>query len=346
MFPYLLVLSLVIFWIVLEKNSLNRTSFWLPLIVLTLFAGTRSYRVGTDTGNYTRNFNSQLNVKYFRFNEDIEFGYQALEYTILSLTNNYFWLLTITSLIIVYCYLKVIRKYSVNYWFSIFLYITLGTYTFFFNGLRQGLAMAIFTLAIPYLLEKRLIPYLLVCAIASLFHITGLFMIPFYFIVNLRTKLIYKICVTFLGSLLLSRLLVSYIASTNDRYEGYAKVSEEAGGYLTLSFYTVITILVIFVSNVYKMRDEKFQKLITFYASGVFFIIPLAMLGTSPSGPQRLLSYFTWTLALLLPMVLKKINSIYIYIIVVIVFLSYFILAISKFSNLSPYIINPMFRIF
>ena len=48
MLPYLLVLSLVIFWIVLEKKSLNRTSFWLPLIILTVFAGLRSYRVGTD----------------------------------------------------------------------------------------------------------------------------------------------------------------------------------------------------------------------------------------------------------------------------------------------------------
>ena len=346
MLPYLLVLGLVIFWIVLEKKSLNRTSFWLPLIILTLFAGARSYRVGTDTGNYTRNFNSQLNPEYFRFNEDIEFGYQVLEYALLNVTSSYFWLLTITSLIIIYCYLKVIKRYSVNYWFSVFLFITLGIYTFFFNGLRQGLAMAIFTLAIPYLLEKRLVPYLLVCAIASLFHVTALFIIPFYFIVNLRVKPAYKILATFLGSLLVSGVLVSYISSTNDRYEGYAKASEEAGGFLTLGFYTAIMILILFVSYAYKIKDENFQKLITFYASGVVFIIPLAMLGTSPSGPQRLLAYFTWTLILILPVILKRMNNIYLYIGSVLMFLIYFILTTSRFSNLSPYIINPIFRVF
>ncbi|WP_201548533.1 EpsG family protein [Psychrobacter fjordensis] len=346
MLPYLLVLSLVIFWIVLEKKSLNRTSFWLPLIILTLFAGARSYRVGTDTGNYTRNFNSQLNVEYFRFNEDIEFGYQVLEYALLSVTSSYFWLLTITSLIIVYCYLKIIKKYSVNYWFSVFLFITLGVYTFFFNGLRQGLAMAIFTLAIPYLLEKRLIPYLLVCAVASLFHVTALFIIPFYFIINLRVRPVYKILATFLGSLLVSGVLVSYISSTNDRYENYAKASEEAGGFLTLGFYTVLMLLIMLVSYVYKIKDKNFQKLITFYASGVVFIIPLAMLGTSPSGPQRLLAYFTWTLVLILPVMLKKINNVYLYIASVLLFLTYFMLTTSRFSNLSPYILNPIFEVF
>jgi len=346
MLPYLLVLGLVVFWIVLEKKSLNRTSFWLPLIILTLFAGIRSYRVGADTANYTRNFNNQLSPESFRFNEDVEYGYQLFEYSLLHVTNNYFWLLIITSLVIVYCYLKVIKRYSVNYWLSVFLFITLGVYTFSFNGLRQGIAMALFTLAIPYLLEKRLFPYLLICAIASFFHITALFIIPFYFIVNLRVRPVYKILATFFGSLFVSRLLVSYISSTNDRYEDYAKVSEESGGFLTLGFYILLMLFIIIASYVYKIRDKSFQQLLLFYASGVVFVIPLAMLGTSASGPQRIISYFTWTLVLLLPVVLKKINNIYVYIISVFIFLVYFLLTTSRFSDLSPYIINPIFEVF
>lgn len=346
MFPYLLVLSFVIFWIVLEKKALNRKSFWIPLFLLTLFAGLRSYRVGTDTGNYTRNFNSQLNIDSFEFNKDIEFGYQVLEYALLSVTSHYFWLLTITSFIIIYCYLSMMKKYSVNYWFSVFLFITLGVYTFFFNGLRQGLAMAIFMLAVPALLEKKFINYLLVCLFASLFHITALFIIPFYFIVNLRIKPIYKILITFLGSLLASRFLVFYISSTNDRYKGYAQASEEAGGYLTIGFYTFIMILIIFVGYLYRIKDKHFQKLLTFYASGVVFIIPLAMLGTNPSGPQRFLSYFTWALVLILPAIFRKINNIYITGLTVFIFLIYFFLTTTKFSNLTPYIINPIFEIF
>lgn len=334
------------FWIVLEKKTLNRKSFWVPLIVLSLFSGIRSFRVGTDSENYTRDFRISLDIYNFQFNESIEIGYQVLKYLLLVLTHNYFWLFWLSGLIVVYCYLKIIKRYSVNYWFSVFLFLTSGVYTFFFNGLRQGLAMAVFALAIPYLIEKRFFIYFVVCVVASLFHTTALFMVPFYFLVNFKIKLIYKVMITFLGSLFTVRFLIAYIAEENERYKGYAQVSESAGGFLTLGFYTLISFFIFFVIYIYKIKDEQLLKLFTFYTVGVFFIIPIAMLGANPSGPQRLLSYFTWTIVLMLPIVFKRINNIYITSISVFVFVIYFILATSKFSNLTPYIINPIFEIF
>lgn len=345
MLPYLLVLSFVVFWILLEQKALGRKSFWLPLITLSLFAGIRSYRVGTDSGAYTRDFRISLDIYNFEFNELVEPGYQFLKYALLRLTNDYFWLFFITALIVVYCYLTIIRKHSVNYWFSVFLFITLGVYTFFFNGLRQGLAMAIFALALPYLLEKRLISYLILCFLASLFHNTALFMIPFYFVVNLRIKPIYKIIVTFIGSLFVSSFLIQYLAESNDRYESYAEAGQEGGGYLTLGFYVILLILIYYVIRIYNIKDKQFMQLFSFYAVGVVFLIPVAILGANPSGPQRLLTYFTWTLALILPVVFKRINNAYVTSMAVTIFTIYFILTTSKFSNLTPYIINPIFEI-
>lgn len=346
MFPYLLVLGFIIFWIILEQKALNRKSFWLPLIVLALFAGIRSYHVGTDSGTYTRNFTSQLDVNYFKFDESVEPGYQLFEYILLGLTDDYFWLFFITGLVVAYCYLRIIKKYSVNYWLAVFLFITLGAYTFFFNGLRQGLAMAIFALATPYLLEKKLIPYLLICFLASLFHVSALVMIPFYFLVNIRIKVTYKIFIAFMSSLVGSSFLISYFASGNQRYEGYADVAEESGGLLTLGFYTVMMFFIYIISHIYRIREESFAKLFTFYATGVALIIPIAMLGRNPSGPQRLLPYFTWVLVLLLPIVLKKINNTYVSLVTIILAITYFILTTDRFSNLTPYIINPIFEIF
>lgn len=346
MLPYFLVLILVLFWILFEQRVLNRIAFWVPLAILSLFAGMRSYRVGTDSGTYTRNFRSSLDINSFELTGNREFGYQLLEYTLLRLNAEYFWLLFLTSIIVVYCYLTIIKKYSVNYIFSVFLFITLGVYTFFFNGLRQGLAMAIFALAVPYLLEKRLVPYLIIIAIASLFHGTALFMIPFYFLVNLRVKPIYKILATFVGSLFVSRFLIIYISSSNERYESYGTLDQEGGGYLTLGFYTLIMIILYMIIRIYNITDRKFIQLFTFYAIGVVFIIPIAMLGSNPSGPQRLLTYFTWTLILILPIIFKRINNNYITSSAVILFIIYFTLTTSAFSDLSPYIINPVFEIF
>lgn len=346
MLPYLLVLSFIMSWIALEKKSLNRKSFWVPLIVLVLFASIRSYHVGTDGRTYVIPFIIQLDVEYFQFQENIEIGYQLLEYLLLSLTSDYFWLFFVTALIVVYCYLIIIKKYSVDYWFSVFLFITLGVYTFFFNGLRQGLAMAIFALALPYLLEKRLMPYLIICFLASSFHLTALFMIPFYFLVNLRIRPCYKILATFLGSLFFSRFLIKYVSTSNERYESYSAADQEGGGYLTLGFYIVLLLFIYAATRIYNIKDKQYIKIFTFYAIGVAFITPIAMLGVNPSGPQRLLIYFTWTLILILPIVFKKINNIYMTSLAVVLFIIYFILTTSTFSNLSPYIINPTFEVF
>lgn len=347
MLPYLIVLTFIVFWIGLEQKALNRKSFWLPLMVLALFSGVRSFRVGTDSGSYTRKFtNSSLDLDYFSFEKGVEFGYQLFEYGLLHLTTNYFWLFFLTGLIVVYCYLHIIKIYSVNYWYSVFLFITLGTYTFFFNGLRQGLAMAVFVLSLPYLFEKRLIIYILICLFASLFHVTALIMIPFYFLVNIRVKVFYKILISFTISLLASKFFITYASVSNERYETYGEISEESGGLLTLGFHVTLTFIIYIVSYIYKIKNEDFTKLYTFYATGVVFIIPIAMLGTMASGPQRILYYFTWSLILLLPAVIVRINNKFIYIMSLGLSLVFFILTTTKFSNLTPYLINPIFNFF
>lgn len=346
MLPYLLLLGFIMFWIFLEKKSLNRNAFWIPFFALVSFATIRNSKVGRDTGLYVKNFVNQLDYHYFNFNDGVEIVYQLIEYSLLRITHNYFWLFLITSFIVVFCYLYVFRKNSQDYTTSVFIFITLGTYTFFFNGLRQGLAMAIFALAIPYLIEKNFYKYFLICIFASFFHTTALLMVPFYLLVNLNVKLLYKLVATFFGSLILSKYLIAYIASTNDRYEGYTQTSENSGGLLTLGFYVITLVMLYIGSYIYKIRDKDFVQMFAFYALGVTFMIPVALLESNPSGPQRLLPYFTWILALILPILLKKINNIYIYAGMALLAIVYFILTTSRFGNLTPYSINPIFEVF
>ena len=346
MLPYLLLLSFIMFWIFLEKKSLNRDAFWVPFFALVLFASFRNYLVGTDTGTYIKNFVNQLDYNYFSFRDGVELGYQLIEYFLLRITHNYFWLFFVTSFIVVFCYLYIFRKNSKDYITSVFIFITLGTYTFFFNGLRQGLAMAVFAFAIPYLITRNFYKYFLICIFASFFHTTALLMVPFYLLVNLNFKLLYKLVATFFGSFILSKYLIAYIASTNERYESYTQTSENSGGLLTLGFYVIMLVILYISSYIYKIKDKEFIQIFAFYALGVTFMIPIALLESNPSGPQRLLPYFTWTLALILPFLYKKINNNYIYIASFVLGLIYFYLTTSRFSNLTPYTINPIFEIF
>ena len=344
MLPYFIVLVLVIFWVALENASLKRKSFWLPLLILSIFSGIRNYSVGTDSPGYTRMFRDNFPISDYTFSEHVEPGYQLLRYFLLSLTHNYFWLFFTTTLIIVGSYLFTIKRLSTNYTLSVFFFITLGAYTFSFNGLRQGIAVAIMALAAPYLIQKNFRVFLLIALIASAFHSTALILLPFYFLLHWKIKLPFKATGIFLTTLLISSTVISYLAANNPRYEVYTEETK-AGGLVVLSFNIFIVIALYLVNYLYKIRDNNFHLLLQFYSLGVVFVIPFAILGTNPSGPQRMLNYFSWLIVILLPIALKKVNNIIIYLIAIMLSLVYFGLTTSTFSHLTPYTLNPIFEI-
>ncbi|ENU80970.1 hypothetical protein F975_00828 [Acinetobacter sp. ANC 3789] len=345
MIPYLFILLFVMVWVIFEKYSLNRRAFWIPTLALSLFAGIRSYRVGTDTGAYVSNYISNLNPSYFQFRDDVEKGYQLFDYLLLNITHNYFWLLFLTAFFIVFSYLRFIKKYSQDYVLSVIIFVTFGAYTFMLNGLRQAIAMAIFLYAIPALINKKLLQYVLICLFASLFHISALIMIPFYFLVNVNIKNIYKIMTVLVVAFIGASPIIKYMAKDNARYEGYT-TNDDFSGLFTLGLYVVVALFVLVVNVKLKIKDELFNKLLTLYLLGIALLIPVSLLGAGASGPQRILNYFTWTLMLIFPILINKFKGFSVKLFFIILCVVYYYLATSKFSNLSPYMINSTFEIF
>jgi hypothetical protein len=212
-----------------------------------------------------------------------------------------------------------------------------------FNGLRQGIAMAIFLYAIPALINKKIFKYILICLFASTFHISVLIMIPFYFVVNLQVKTIYKVIAVVIGTSIASAPLIQYMAKDNARYEGYT-VGDNFGGLFTLGLYITLALFILGMNIKLKIKDVLFNKLLTLYFSGVALLVPVALLGAGASGPQRILSYFSWTLIIILPMIINKFNSNLIKFLFIVVCIVYYYLSTTRFSNLTPYMINPFFE--
>lgn len=346
MIEYILILFFLILWSVVIKKNLGQYDIFLSTLVLMLFFSMRNYTVGTDTIVYVSNFRSYVDASYYVINPDVEYGYQLYEKFILSFTKNYFWFFFIISFFVISSYLYTIRKISINYILSLYVYITFGFYTFFFNGLRQGVAMAICFFGLPYLIDKRIIVYSFIVFIASFFHISALVMIPLYFIVNSKFKLELKFFVCLLTSILLSQVLIEYFSQNNLRYEHYAEESEKSGGYLTLIFYSLIGLVVYFSGTKIRQIDISFNKFEQILLCGLALVLPIALLGTDPSGPQRILYYFVSTVIFLIPFLLRKYESIYLKLLFIILSFIYFILITMRFSNLYPYTINPIFEIF
>lgn len=83
------------------------------------------------------------------------------------------------------CLALIYRKYSCNYWLSIFIFVAGTDYmSWCHNGIRQFFAITVIMLALPLLLKKKYIPVILIILLASTFHASAILMLPVIFIVQ------------------------------------------------------------------------------------------------------------------------------------------------------------------
>ena len=85
------------------------------------------------------------------------------------------------------CLIHIYRKYSPNYWISLFFFIASTDHlSWMFNGIRQFLAAAILFLCVPLIAKKRYLFSVIIVLLVSQIHATALIFLPFIFIVNGR----------------------------------------------------------------------------------------------------------------------------------------------------------------
>ncbi len=85
-------------------------------------------------------------------------------------------------------FMAAIYKQSDHFLFSFFLFMAFGYYFQSFNTVRYYLAVAIAVYAIPYVLRKEWVKFLLLILLGSSFHKSLLVVIPLYFLASLNWK--------------------------------------------------------------------------------------------------------------------------------------------------------------
>ena len=159
------------------------------LIPLVYWCAVRNTSFG-DTGSYRSNFiNAPDSLSQFfpyMASRDKDALFYGLNVIIKSLiTTNYKVYFAIIGGIQLLCLGLIYRKYSRDYWISIFLFVASTDYiAWMFNGMRQFLAAAVAFTALPFILQKKYIPSILIIFLASRFHQSALLMVPVVFIVQ------------------------------------------------------------------------------------------------------------------------------------------------------------------
>lgn len=346
MLIYLGLLTFVLFWIWLEKVALNRKAIIVPCIALIGFATLRDYTIGTDTPTYTRFFRDAIDLNYYIFDPRIEYGYQLLVYILLHITHNYYILFLASSLIIVPSTLYILRKYSVNYTLSVFIYISFAFYTFYFNTIRQGIAISICMLGLYFFVNKKTLPYFFVVLLASFFHVSSWVMMLIYILVHyVNIRIEFKALISFLVTFLGVNYVIQFMASDNDRYSHYTEQADNAGGYLLMAFYTVIAIFIYLNGKFLRENNKLFKALEEIFIIGIALVLPIVLLGTDPSGPQRILYFFSFYIIFLIPLILDRYKNVYINFIFVILSIIYFCLVTESLYEIYPYVLNNYFTL-
>lgn len=346
MLPYVLLLLFLTLWVWIVKKQLNIKDIFIPSIMLIIFGTIRSNEVGTDSEMYSRVFLDNISADNFIFDERLEGGYSALVYLIQNIDKEYYLLFFFTSVIIVFFNLCSIKKYSEDFILSVYLYISFGFYTFYFNTLRQAIAMSILMLGINFLINKKTIPYLILVCFAFLFHRSALIMIPFYFLINfVNIRIEYKAIISFIISSLLASTVLIYMASINDKYSSYVEKSENAGGYSYVILYFLVCMILLYFGRKIRNENKMYNVFEQIYVCGISFCIPLILLGTNPSGPKRLVYYFLVYLIFIFPIFFKYYRSLYLKIFFVLFAFCYYIYITYNIWEVYPYMINSVFDI-
>lgn len=143
-------------------------------------------------------------------------GYTILNLVCRSVFDDYFFFQFVVCLIDTVLLLRFFRQRVDNIPLALTLFVVFSGLSIICNLMRNFIAILLFLNALPYLEERRPLPYFLMCLLAATFHMTALVYMPLYFILHRSfSKWIYLgvfiACnVVFLGKISLVMALVSY----------------------------------------------------------------------------------------------------------------------------------------
>lgn len=294
----------------------------LAIVLLIALPGLRAWTVGYDTANYYNNFNLINLDRNLGRAHKFESGFQFLNLIGSFIFGEYgiYFVFIVCSSIIVFSVLYSAKKMSANYLMTMFFFVSIEFYFRSFDQLRQGVAIALVVLAFTFIRDREPIAYFACIVTATLFHITALIMLPFYFLNRLTNKK--NNIVFYIGSTAIIMLLIIFEGQiisflSNNGIGLFTKQDTNIWvqdltpiGILELVVFTLIFAFLAFL-RAFLFRKEKSPKfdlfLATFYCAILFEFF--SAICHKPHLYGRLIYYFFWAIIFLIPEVLSLVKN-------------------------------------
>ena len=240
--------------------------------------------------------------------------------------NNFPAVLTAFAIIFISAYSILVKKESPNLLLSVIVFFTMGFFNFSMHGVRQSLAMAFIMLTFFPLKEKKLLKFLLLVFIASLFHKSAaIFVVAYPFCklgFNMKTAVLYLglIAILMIYGDFIIRWFATEASVYDERFASYAESTKSLtySGFIQLCLYLVlvfmnlrrflsadptasmmISLLVLaIIFQVFAVFIAEMFRVAMYFSSFLVILVP-RLLQTYPPSNRKMVTYILCALLLL-----------------------------------------------
>lgn len=307
------------------KKRLNRRLYiLLALLVPSVLAGLRDYTIGADVLNYGNIWFERAHIATTLTDflksanrQSVGIGYALLNYLVGRFTENSHWFYFVLSLLEMSLLYLAVKRYKKN----IGLVLSFIVFFFFYynesyNMLRQMVALLIVLNSFQFIIERKLIKFLLVVICASLFHVTAIISIVLYPLSLLSESKLRKVYYWLIGAGLMGVIvgfsnIVSFFASkgiiSGDRFSFYTEGDGVTGGRIIRLVFFALMFVVFTIKK--KKIEKRFKYTNTLYVYCIFSLglTALVFLYTN-SFIIRVAYYFDIFMILYVPLIAKSLN--------------------------------------
>ena len=292
----------------------DKLIFFIIAVVLAIFVGLRtSYN---DTNTYMNMYETLSpgisNLLTIDLNIGSNPGFWVVNTIIKTIGFSTQSFLMFYAIVTVGIYLWFIRKYSDNIWLSVFLFFTMGCYTFTMAAIKQCVAVAFCLVATDRYLKNKKISFVLWVLIASTFHPYSLMylIIPFLNFEPWSGKTYLFLIIFLVIGLSLQPLLGTVVDITTMLGEEYDATTFTGEGIniFRLAVVWVPVVISFFTRRYLRVNNSKVDNIIlnlTILNAEIMFV---GLFGTA-NYFGRLANYFLIFQALCLPHLFKAFND-------------------------------------
>ena len=292
----------------------DKLIFFIIAVVLAIFVGLRtSYN---DTNTYMNMYEALSpgisNLLTIDLNIGSNPGFWVVNTIIKTIGFSTQSFLMVYAIVTVGIYLWFIRKYSDNIWLSVFLFFTMGCYTFTMAAIKQCVAVAFCLVATDRYLQNKKTSFVLWVLIASTFHPYSLMylIIPFLNFEPWSGKTYLFLVIFLVIGLSLQPLLGTVVDITTMLGEEYDATTFTGEGIniFRLAVVWVPVVISFFTKRYLKANNSKADNIIlnlTILNAEIMFV---GLFGTA-NYFGRLANYFLIFQALCLPHLFKAFNE-------------------------------------